>query len=466
MNNELYLYNTLTHRKERFQPIMANFVGMYVCGITVYDYCHLGHARVMIFFDVVRRYLAACGFRVKYVRNITDIDDKIIKRANENNEPIDALTNRFIAEMHRDEKALNMLPPHEEPRATDHIIHIIQLIEELFKHDIAYIAENGDVCFEVERFKNYGQLSHQDLEKLQHGARVAIAESKRNPLDFVLWKLAKPGEPQWDSPWGKGRPGWHIECSAMSMQCLGEHFDIHGGGFDLTFPHHENEIAQSEAATEQKFVNTWMHVGFVQINKEKMSKSLGNFFTVREALTQFKGEVIRYFMLSSHYRSPINYSLESLGNAHAALQRCYIALRGLDIITVPKDFGESYRQRFHDKMNDDFNTPEAMAVLFDIVHEINCLRELGKNMEASQYAALLRELALCLGILQDDPQAFWQNLSADDLALTKQIEALIAQRNQARLEKNWALADQFRDQLLAMGITLEDTASGTQWRKN
>ncbi|MEA3278934.1 MAG: cysteine--tRNA ligase, partial [Pseudomonadota bacterium] len=368
----LQIYNSLTRQKEEFVPLEPGKVRMYVCGMTVYDYCHLGHARVMVVFDVVSRYLRERGFDVTYVRNITDIDDKIINRANEKGEAFSDLTERFIQAMHEDSDVLGILPPSEEPRATTHMAEIISMVRALIDKGYAYVADNGDVYYSVAKFTGYGRLSGKDPEELRAGARVEIGEAKRDPLDFALWKAAKPGEPAWDSPWGQGRPGWHIECSAMSTSCLGNHFDIHGGGADLQFPHHENEIAQSEGATGEPFVNLWMHNGFVRVNEEKMSKSLGNFFTVREILRRYRPEEVRYFILTSQYRSPLNYDDEHLQNARGALTRLYTALRGLP---AAEPMGaERFRERFHAAMDDDFNTPEALAVLFDLVREINRVR--------------------------------------------------------------------------------------------
>lgn len=461
MEKMIKVYNTLTKQKENLKPIHAKEIGMYVCGMTVYDYCHIGHARMFVAFDVIRRFLESQGYEVKYVSNITDIDDKIINRANENKEEYFALTERFIKATHEDKQALNVLPPTVEPRATDYIPQMIHMIQTLLEKDFAYIAENGDVYYRVNHFKNYGELSHQDLEKLRAGARVDVVDAKQDPLDFVLWKMAKPNEPTWDSPWGKGRPGWHIECSVMSIHLLGENFDIHGGGLDLVFPHHTNEIAQSEAATDRKFVNVWMHNGHVQVNKEKMSKSLGNFFTIREVLKEYHPETVRYFLLASHYRSPINYSTENLNSAHAALERFYTALRDLPETEV-KLSGEFY-QRFVTAMEDDFNTPVAIAVMFDMAREINRLKEENKVNEATQLASQLKQMGNILGILQLPPEKFLQGKIEDTAA--KKIEELIAARNQARKNKNWAESDRIRDELLAMGIILEDTAEGTIWRQ-
>lgn len=457
----LTIYNSLSHQKEAFTPRIPGHVDMYVCGITVYDYCHLGHARVMASFDVITRYLRAQNYKVNYVRNITDIDDKIIARAIENNEDYQQLTKRFITAMHEDFTALGVLRPDQEPKATDYILEMIRLIQDLIKHDRAYVADNGDVYYAVKQFPHYGCLAHQDLEKLRSGARVAVTDAKQDPLDFVLWKLAKPGEPSWDSPWGQGRPGWHIECSAMSMALLGEQFDLHGGGMDLTFPHHENEIAQSEGATEKKFVNYWMHVGFLQINQEKMSKSLNNFFTIRDILAKHPAETLRYFLIASHYRSPLNYTDESLGQAHAALTRFYTALRGLDT-HIKEVADQDYMARFNAAMDDDFNTPEALAVLFELVRDINKTRQ--ENIaRANELATLLKRLANILGLLQQNPEDFLQqgDTNFDEVAIQQMIKA----REQARKEKNWLESDRLRDELLSKGIVLEDQANGTIWRR-
>jgi len=463
----LKIYNSLTRRKEPFQPLQPGKASMYVCGMTVYDYCHLGHARVLVVFDLVARYLRAAGFELHYVRNVTDIDDKIIQRANDNGEPFTDLTQRFIDAMHEDSEALGVLPPDEEPRATTHIQQILEMIETLLEKDYAYVGSNGDVYYDVSKFKTYGQLSGKHLEDLRAGARVEVEEAKDDPLDFVLWKMSKPGEPSWDSPWGPGRPGWHIECSAMSTHCLGNHFDIHGGGQDLQFPHHENEIAQSEAATGEHFVNTWMHNGFVRVDDEKMSKSLGNFFTIREILEKYDAEVVRYFIVSSHYRSPLNYSDAALDNAYSALVRLYTALRGVTL-THEVAKGEEFRARFAEAMDDDFNTPVALSVLFDVARELNRLKS-ESNPEAGAMAALLLELAASLGLLSDDPEAFLKRSSgsAPGNALNEeQVEKLIADRLAARKEKNWAEADRIRDELKTAGIELEDTPGGsTLWRR-
>ena len=459
----LKIYNTLTRSKEIFTPRVAGKVGMYVCGMTVYDYCHIGHARVMVVFDIAARYLRYSGYDLTYVRNVTDIDDKIIKRAQENNEQIADLTERFIDAMHEDEQALAVLPPDIEPRATKSMDDIILMITGLFEKGLAYTGTNGDVFYAVDKFPGYGELSGKKLDELQAGERVEVDRAKKNPFDFVLWKKAKADEPYWNSPWGRGRPGWHIECSAMATRCLGNHFDIHGGGMDLQFPHHENEIAQSEGATGEKFVNVWMHNGFVRINEEKMSKSLGNFFTVREVLKQYRPEVIRFFVLSSHYRSPLNYSDEQLDDAGMALTRLYTALRGVAVIT-----GQStgYSERFRQAMDDDFNTPVAVAVLFDMARELN--KEKNNNSElASQLAGELKELSNVLGILQDDPEKFLQaGETVQEGSLAEQeIELFIEQRTQAKQNKDWALADKIRNDLKQQGVVLEDVATGTSWRR-
>jgi cysteinyl-tRNA synthetase len=427
---------------------------MYVCGITVYDRCHLGHARSMVCFDVIVRYLRSQNYDVTYVRNITDIDDKIIARANERGISIDMLTTQFIKAMHDDAEALNILPPNHEPRATGHIDTIIKLISRLLEKEHAYVSDNGDVCYQVDSFTEYGKLSHKDLDGLVAGSRVEIVKEKRSPLDFVLWKKAKEGEPSWSSPWGEGRPGWHIECSAMAMHELGEHFDIHGGGLDLQFPHHENEIAQSEGATGKTFANYWLHVGMLQVNNEKMAKSVGNFFTIEDVLKDHHHEIVRYFLLSSHYRSPLNYSEENLLNAKKALIRLYQTIK--DTPLVDEQLDEHWIEQFNQAMNDDFNTPVALSVLFQLSHEIN------KNSSFT-LTATLRYLARLLGILQQDPVSFLQ--SGFDDKDKNAIDQLIAERLQARAEKNWTRADQIRQELLALGIELEDGVNGTTWRK-
>ena len=458
----LEIYNTLKRRKEEFKPIDPGKVRMYVCGMTVYDLCHLGHARVLVVFDTVVRYLRYSGYDVTYVRNITDIDDKIIQRANENGEPIDELTGRFIQAMHEDSAALGVLPPDLEPRATHSMQAIIDMIQTLIERKAAYVGPNGDVYYDVSSFASYGALSGKRIEDLRAGARVDVDESKQDALDFVLWKRAKPDEPSWDSPWGAGRPGWHIECSAMSTQCLGNHFDIHGGGMDLTFPHHENEIAQSEACTGEHFVNVWMHNGFVQINKEKMSKSLGNFFTIREILKTYRPEEIRYFILSSQYRSPLHYSDDNLDKARGALTRLYTALRDLPNAQAVDESG--YRDRFNKAMDDDFNSPEALAVLKSMSHEINSCRE-HDSKRAAAVAASMRELAGVLGLLQQDAESWLQGGVTEDGLGDDQINDWVVQRDQARDNKDWAESDRLRDLLQEAGIVLEDGAGGTRWRR-
>ncbi|BFQ94347.1 cysteine--tRNA ligase [Gallibacterium anatis] len=457
----LKIFNTLSREKEVFTPIEANKVGMYVCGVTVYDLCHIGHGRTFVCFDVIARYLRYLGYDLTYVRNITDVDDKIIKRAIENKETCDQLVDRMVGEMYRDFDALNILRPDVEPRATHHIAEIIDIVEKLIQRGHAYVAENGDVMFDIESFPQYGKLSRQDLSQLQAGARIEISEIKKSPMDFVLWKMSKPNEPSWDSPWGKGRPGWHIECSAMNSKQLGDHFDIHGGGSDLMFPHHENEIAQSCCAHDGDYVNYWIHSGMIMVDKEKMSKSLGNFFTIRDVLNHYNGEVVRYFLLTAHYRSQLNYSEENLNLAQGALERLYTALRDTDPSVAPQG-GEEFVAQFKEAMDDDFNTPNAISVLFEMAREINKLKGEDKT-KANQLAARLRELGDILGLLQQDPESFLQ-AGADDAEVAK-IEALIKQRNEARAAKNWAAADEARNQLNAMGIVLEDGANGTTWRK-
>ncbi|MCA2015913.1 cysteine--tRNA ligase [Vibrio tritonius] len=458
----LKIYNTLTRQKEEFKPINAGKVGMYVCGVTIYDLCHIGHGRTFVSFDVVSRYLRYLGYDLTFVRNITDIDDKIIKRAAENGESCDSLTERLIQDMYTDFDALNMRRPDVEPRATKFIPEIIALVEKLIEKGFAYVADNGDVMFEVAKFDDYGKLSRQDLDQLQAGARVDIETAKRSPLDFVVWKMSKPGEPTWESPWGAGRPGWHIECSAMNSSILGDHFDIHGGGSDLQFPHHENEIAQSCCAHGGHYVNTWMHSGMVMVDREKMSKSLGNFFTIRDVLGHYDPETVRYFLMSGHYRSQLNYSEENLNQARASLERLYTALRGLDLTAAPVEMGD-YKQRFNDAMSDDFNTPEAYSVLFDMAREINRLK--GEDFDkANALGALMRELADVIGILHQDPEHFLQG-DAGDSDEAAEIEALIKLRNDSRAAKDWANADLARDKLNEMGIVLEDGPEGTTWRR-
>ena len=455
----LSLYNTLTRQKEVFTPITPGKASMYVCGMTVYDYCHLGHARMVVVFDMVARWLRASGYDLTYVRNITDIDDKIIKRAAENGEPIQALTARFIDAMNEDFGALGIIHPDHEPRATEHVPGMIALIQKLIVNGRAYPAPNGDVYYAVREFPGYGKLSGKSLEDLRAGERVEVDANKRDPFDFVLWKAAKPGEPSWPSPWGEGRPGWHIECSVMSEHHLGEHFDIHGGGADLQFPHHENEIAQSEGAHNHDFVNYWMHNGFIRVDNEKMSKSLGNFFTIREVLAKYDAEVVRFFILRAHYRSPLNYSDVHLDDAKQSLTRLYTALKNVAPTDIAIDWEQNdYARRFKEAMDDDFNTVEAMAVLFDLAGEVN-------RSESAALAGLLKALGSVLGVLQRDPQEFLQGGAAGAELSADAIEALIQARRDARAAKNWAESDRIRDELAAKGVVLEDGAQGTTWRR-
>ena len=460
----LKIYNTLTNQKEDFRPIDPNNIGIYVCGMTVYDFCHMGHARVLVMFDVITRHMRRNYPNVQYIRNITDIDDKIISRAIENNEDIYSLTNRFIDAMHEDEKALGVLSPDIEPRATDSIDQMIDMIELLSKKGLAYQGKNGDVFYSVRKFKDYGKLSGKNLDDLVAGARVDIESNKHDPLDFVLWKKAKPSEPKWSSPWGEGRPGWHIECSAMSTHFISKHFDIHGGGMDLTFPHHENEIAQSEGANNCKFVNTWMHVGFVNINDEKMSKSLQNFFTIRGVLDKYDGETLRYFLISSHYRSPLNFSDTNIESAKSALKRLYTATKGFSSskkigTQVGKTF--DYEDRFDAALNDDFNTPIALSILFEIAKQVN-IERLKDSEHAASLAQLLKKLGNYLGILEYDSEEYLQQGS--DLS-EAEVSIKINQRDEARASKNFAMSDQIRDELLTLGIILEDSIDGTSWRR-
>lgn len=453
----LHIHNSLTRTKEEFVPLTPGMVRMYVCGMTVYDLCHLGHARVFVVFDMATRWLRASGYQVEYVRNITDIDDKIIKRAAENGETPGALTERFIEEMHQDERALGVLPPSHEPRATAYVAQMLALIGQLIEKGLAYPASNGDVYYSVRDFPGYGRLSGKSLDELRAGERVEIDTFKRDPLDFVLWKGAKPGEPAWASPWGSGRPGWHIECSAMSADLLGNHFDIHGGGQDLQFPHHENEIAQSEGAHDCTFVNYWMHNGFVRVDNEKMSKSLGNFFTIREVLQQYDAEVVRFFILRAHYRSPLNYSDAHLDDAKNALARLYTALKSAPLSTTPVDWTLPAAQAFKVAMDDDFNTPEALAVLFDLASSA--------NRGDADSAHMLRNLGGVLGLLQRDTADFLKSGAVGAGLSEAEIDAMIVARREARAAKNFAESDRIRDALQAAGIVLEDGAGGTVWRR-
>ena len=474
----LKLYNTLIRDKQEFKPIVPGQARIYVCGMTVYDYCHLGHARVMVVFDMVTRWLRASGLAVTYVRNITDIDDKIIKRAAENNEPMEALTARFIEAMNEDAAALGVIKPDFEPRATDYIAQMQDIIRLLEQKGLAYVAPDADVNFSVRDFPGYGRLSGKSLDDLNAGERVEITQAKRDPLDFVLWKHSKPGEPAWPSPWGAGRPGWHIECSAMSSSLLGNHFDIHGGGQDLQFPHHENEIAQSEGAHESTFVNYWLHNGFVRVDEEKMSKSLGNFFTVRKILAKYDAEVVRFFILRAHYRSPLNYSDHHLDDARQSLTRLYTALKAHAVEGGPVDWSNPVAARFRAAMDDDFNTPEAVAVLFELANELN-------RHNSRETAVLLKSLAALLGLLQREPEAYLQGRrdnnaqpASGQTATTgraptvsigpssDKIQGLIDDRIAARNAKNFSEADRIRKELDAAGIVLEDKPGGkTEWRR-
>ncbi|UZE94672.1 cysteine--tRNA ligase [Alkalimarinus alittae] len=465
----LQIFNTLTRKKDIFTPIEENKVKMYVCGMTVYDYCHLGHARVLVSFDVIVRYLRSQGYDVTYVRNITDIDDKILNRANENGESFTSLTERFIEAMHEDEARLSVKKPDIEPKATSHIAEIISMIQQLIDNGFAYTASNGDVYYSVDKFPEYGALSKKNPEELLAGARIGVEDAKKDPRDFALWKSVKKDEVSWDSPWGAGRPGWHIECSAMSTCCLGDTFDIHGGGPDLPFPHHENEIAQSEGATGKKYVNYWMHAGAIRVNKEKMSKSLGNFFTIRDVLERYPAEVVRYFLVSSHYRSQVDYSEESLKEAQSALSRLYTALRDVESVeggVSELALADEYKARFKKAMNDDFNTPVALAVMFDLVKELNRAKASGEAT-VGQLAQLLRELGEILGILQLDAEEFLKSSSgfSNDSINEAEIEQLIIDRVNARQNKDWAESDRIRDYLKDEGVILDDRKEGTVWRR-
>jgi cysteinyl-tRNA synthetase len=468
----LKIYNSLSRDKQIFTPIEANKVSMYVCGMTVYDFCHLGHARVMVVFDMVNRWFRASGYDVTYVRNITDIDDKIIKRANENGESIGDLTQRFIDAMDDDFAKLGVEPPAHQPRATQHIDGMIAMISALIEKGHAYHAANGDVFYSVRSFADYGKLSGKSLDDLRAGERVDVDKNKKDAMDFVLWKSVKPNEPHWDSPFGgpqggAGRPGWHIECSVMSAHHLGAHFDIHGGGQDLQFPHHENEIAQSEATHNCQMANTWMHNGFVRVDDEKMSKSLGNFFTIRDILKKYDAEVVRFFILRAHYRSPLNYSDAHLDDAKASLTRLYTALRGREVSAHKIDWNQPQAARFKAAMDDDFNTPEAVAVLFDLANEVN-------KTQSIKAANLLKNLGAELGLLQSNADSFLQGLQFVYGSYTssfivegfeKNVEELIVQRAEAKKSKNFAEADRIRKELADAGIILEDMPQGTTWRR-
>tara|TARA_R110000751_G_scaffold49002_1_gene109326 strand:- start:55011 stop:56459 length:1449 start_codon:yes stop_codon:yes gene_type:complete len=460
-NSMLHIYNTLTRQKEQFKPLQEGKVGLYVCGITVYDVCHVGHARTYLSFDLMVRYMRSRGLEVNYVRNITDVDNKIISRANEQGLTAEEFTEKTITRMHQDFAAIGLLEPDVEPRVTTHIPEIIDVIQRLIDKGYAYQAPSGDVLFEVSTYADYGKLGRQDLEQLNSGARVEVVDEKRDPLDFVLWKSVKPGEPFWESPWGNGRPGWHIECSAMNHKHLGKHFDIHGGGSDLIFPHHENEVAQSCCAFDTPYVNYWMHTGMVQVNQEKMSKSLGNFFTLRDVLDIYDAETVRYFLMSAQYRSQLSYSDSFIQQARASLERLYTALRDITPnMDVDITMGD-YQTRFNQAMDDDFNTPEAFAVLFDLAKEINK----SSGQQAADLAGVMIKLADILGILQQSPNEYLQGSvagSQDDVA---EIESLIKARNDARATKDWAAADAARDALNALQVVLEDGENGTTWRR-
>lgn len=468
MQNKLKIYNSLKQTKEDFKPLVEGKASLYVCGITVYDYCHIGHARVFVFFDTVARHLKKLGYDTKFVRNITDVDDKIINRANENKLSISDLTEKYIKAMHEDMQRLGIKPVSLEPKATEYIDEILSMIQVLIDKNIAYISKSGDVLYNVDSFSEYGKLSNQTLDNLKAGARVAVSADKKDPLDFVLWKLAKEGEPSWNSPWGDGRPGWHIECSAMATNCLGDTFDIHGGGHDLLFPHHENEIAQSEATTGKQYVNTWMHVGFVQVDKEKMSKSLNNFFTIREVLSEYHPEVIRYFLLSGHYRKPINYSIENLTSAKNSLDRLYTSLRGASInndISIEKeDLYINYLNSFNNAMNDDFNTPESLVVLFEIAKELNLAKENNDYNKINILAYALKSMADTLGLLAIDVDSYFKSNLLDD-SLSSEVEKLIKERDTAKKSKDYVKADEIRAKLTSLGVVLEDTKDGTIWKK-
>ncbi|WP_435950850.1 cysteine--tRNA ligase [Psychrobacter sp. DM8] len=478
VKSTLVIYDSLSASKQVFTPLVEGQISLYVCGMTVYDYCHIGHARVMVAFDMAVRWMTQLGYKVNYVRNITDIDDKIITRARENDEDISALTQRFIEAMHKDAASLGCKMPDSEPRATDHIDEMQQMIETLITKDYAYAVDQGDVYYAVDNFAGYGKLSKRHLEDMQAGLRVQVDTDKRNPFDFVLWKAAKPDEPQWASAWGQGRPGWHIECSAMSTKCLGNTFDIHGGGHDLQFPHHENEIAQSEAATGCEYARNWMHVGFINVDGEKMSKSLGNFFTIREVTAKYHPETVRFFLLSSHYRSQVNFSDVALDEAHNSLSRLYHTLkiteqkRGADLVVEDQDIDRAYASdsghRFTTAMNDDFNSSAAISELFVLARSINKLIKAEDITGAWQQALELKALAQVLGLLQQPVTQFLQAAigeQTDDALSDAVIEDLIDQRNTAKADKQYARADEIRDQLKEAGIELEDARSGTTWRR-
>tara|TARA_B100001027_G_scaffold58904_1_gene39770 strand:- start:521 stop:1897 length:1377 start_codon:yes stop_codon:yes gene_type:complete len=455
----LSLYNTLTNKKEVFKSIEPNMVGMYVCGITVYDHCHLGHARAYVAFDVLARYLIYLGYKLNYVRNITDVEDKIIKKAIENSETISSITNRYILSMNKDFKDLGLLEPTIEPKATDYINEMILMIQELIKNKHAYVGKNGDVYFAVRTFVDYGNLSNKKIDELETGARVKENPDKDDPLDFVLWKMAKQEEPYWDSPWGRGRPGWHIECSAMSLSTLGKNFDIHGGGPDLIFPHHENEIAQSKCSFGQEFANYWVHSGLLKISGEKMSKSLGNFARIKDLLKIYHPEVIKFFLISSHYRSALDFTNESLEQAKAGLIRIYESIDEKIILKENDKTDEGFVQDFELAMNDDLNTPKAISILFEIVKKINVEND---YLIKRRLVKTLKKLTNIFGLLNEKPELFFQYGSDVD---TQLIEEMILKRNQARKDKDFDKADEIREELKSLGIILDDKADGTKWKK-
>jgi cysteinyl-tRNA synthetase len=453
----LYLYNSLTKQKELFKPLVPQHISMYVCGVTVYDHCHLGHARCMVAFDMMTRYFRFLGYHVQFIRNITDVDDKIIKKALESQQDFDAVSQRFIESMHDDASSLGLKGPDVEPLATEHIEEMKQMIQTLIDKGFAYCAANGDVCFSVEKFKSYGKLSKQNIKQLLAGVRIDVADDKQSPIDFVLWKSSKPGEPAWSSPWGEGRPGWHIECSAMAKAHLGAQIDIHGGGLDLQFPHHENEIAQSEACNGVPFANYWLHVGLLQLNHEKMAKSTGNFMTIKDALKQYHPEVIKWFFMSAHYRSPLNYTEEMLQQAQKGLQRLYQTLKNFSSEANHSNVDETWLARFNQAMCDDFNTPEAIAIIFELNNLIN-------KEKQGHLIPTLKKMAQLLGVLNDSAQAFLQFSSEESLS-EQEILDWIHKRKTARLEKQYQVADEIRQYLLSHGVELEDTAQGTDWRR-
>ncbi len=461
IQKNIYIYDSKARAKKQFKPLNPGIINLYVCGMTVYDLCHIGHARTLIFFDFMVKFLRSSGFEVNYARNITDIDDKIIKKALAAEKSCDDITKLYIAEMHKDEAALGITSPNFEPKATDNVAAMIKMIAKLFEQDLAYVSDSGDVCFKVANFTNYGKLSKQTLEHLRSGARIAVSEGKQDPLDFVLWKMAKPGEPVWDSPWGRGRPGWHIECSAMATRLFGETLDIHGGGVDLQFPHHENEIAQSEGAHAAEFANYWMHVGSLQIDKQKMSKSLGNFITIREVMKKHRKDVIRYFMLATHYRHPVNFSHAGLDSVSNVITKFYAALRAVGGNYNFDSNCENY-EKFMLILADDYNVPLAITVLAEVHKKLNTALMANDIGLAAKYAGSLKAMGEVLGVLQEDPEVYLCEGDCD--IAPSEIERLIAARNKARSDKDWHLADKIRDDLAVHGVELEDSSDGTIWR--